>query len=603
MLSLLSIGIEKYHNSLSRIPCAGSDAEKVYKTVSRVMGDSFSESSSICLRDITSTEFHNVLSALSNELSDFQEYNTLVIYFSGHASTDSNGTLSLKFKDNGCSVNTVRDSLAESNFKTLLVLDCCSSGAATDITYSIEPSGKRRLAVLASCQNIETSNFFETGSEFTGVFCDALNQLDKEGSKITVVGLASKIRKIGYTRASVSTGASEEGDFSLRDEVDYESLYDYFRNRFLIQLGKASSLLREALWYSLTDMPLPVCRDVFLNYFAPETLFVPEASWLVRRSIGNALACFDELSDIAKKLIRSLSWQEQCIGVIGLRYKLRVDSRLVNEISSLIKDKQITKIDVIWLVNLYASEHPDFPDLDEIADTDLYKTSWGLIEAYKTTKNRERFMEKHENSEGFTELLKYRELTENKKYRGNRLIAALYEEQSRGKWPTIKKSRYLLSILYGSWRGHTNINLDKYFENTDHARVIQELSAIASLPDVDKKMSVFNYFISNPKSFDIYKAGLRWGIQDKHPWVKRCAAKAYAENKDFLKYETSGIICRDFQGSFSILDMQKELPGHLDYYLECPRTFFSAMMDAIKQEDLLSIADFRSLDASWQLDH
>ena len=105
----------------------------------------------------------------------------------------------------------------------------------------------------------------------------------------------------------------------------------------------------------------------------------------MRRAIGNAVASIENSisrKKIIEKLIRSPLWQEQCIAVIGARYDIQNDKSLFTRITEAVQSSALSRIDVVWLVNLYTSVCPQY-NYEVFKNTSLSRNIWGLQEIWK----------------------------------------------------------------------------------------------------------------------------------------------------------------------------------------------------------------------------
>ena len=88
MLSCISIGIRSYYkeSKLEVIPCAADDAEHVFRSFQKIMGDDFDDYTSVCLSDIKLAHFESLLQTLAIAIKARRDTDSkIVIYFSGHA--------------------------------------------------------------------------------------------------------------------------------------------------------------------------------------------------------------------------------------------------------------------------------------------------------------------------------------------------------------------------------------------------------------------------------------------------------------------------------------------------------------------------------------
>ena len=591
MVVVCAIGIMHYNNpKCNEIPCASKDAEKVYSTFRNVLGDDFSDSRSVCLSDLTRQQFETIIDAVQITLN---VDDTFILYFSGHGEIKKNNSFNLLFKDDGCSLARISDMFANSNSKVVLILDCCQAGGATPFASSIKES--KQLCVLASCGNYESSEYSANESKFTGYLCRALCALNAEGEGISLISISEKIASLGYLKAIVNIGASSNGDLVLIEKNILLSTYNDFPQRFLQQLELSSVLLREALWYSLADVPDSIIKRICKQYFRcfnSSTTFYPEDSWLMRRAIGSIIAQLDDCREIVKVLIQSLFWQEQCIGLIGARYLFECDNELYNFLSKQIEEGAIKKTDPLWLSNLYMSENPEY-DCKLFLNTDLGKTAWGVIEIFKTTKGID---DSHYISileslnipqDVISEFRSYVSFGDDK---SNKLFSLLVAQTRRGRLPPKVKSKFLLSALYGTWRGYIDLNLKNYMETTSPKQISEELEKVSGIPDIDYKMAILDFFTHNLERMRDYSGVLKWGLHDEHPRVRTSALKAFKA----IKYSDDILFASITENVDTIL------PGIFDLFLECPESFRGDLIKFLKSSNEFNVGDINSLEYSWR---
>lgn len=585
MITVLSIGISEYINDALNISCAEDDARKVYSTLQNITYNNFQEHTSVCLSNISDQQFLCIIDALKVSINDTDAI--FILYFSGHAKFINND-LTLFFTNyhnqNGMiSINILLEKVRTIAPKIIVILDCCESSEATKIANLFE--SENQICVLASCKKYGNAKYDQNGSLFTNALCKALQRMDCRNHTISIVDLADEIIRDGYSDLSVNIGASENGNLIIKSSLDFERDYEHFSKKFISFLKTSDSLVREAMWYSLVDIPILVSGSIYKEYFKvinENSLFFPEASWLVRRAIGSSLSHFDDLHNISESLLHSPFWQEQCIGIIGLRYLIAKDNRLFELLSKLIKNKLIKKIDAIWLANLYMSEHPHY-DYKLFYDTYLVKSFWGQFELYKTMTlfygSASKALNKLKFSDDVLTKIDLFEHFKNSNDNSNKLFSAIHKQNPRGRLPVNVKAKFLLSMLYGTWRGQTNLELRNYFTTTDEKQITSELLTTHELPCVEHKMALYDYFWENPELFIKYEKFLMWGLEDIHPWVRRAAIKAY-----------KSINCDENVLYNSVIDvdyLNPSFPGLLDIVLECPKKYKKRLEKYIKQKRIL----------------
>ncbi len=602
MVALISVGISNYTNTKLNIPCACKDAEKVYFTLQNILGSTFNQHSSVCLRDLSCNQFTSIIQA---EILSLTKDDTLVLYFSGHANIDGN-VFRLLFKDydrlsteGSLDLGRISTIFQKAVFDVVLILDCCQSGGATSLANAVKTT--KQLSVIASCGELDKSEYSDQESHFTKILCKAIKQLDIKGKAISLVSISKEINSLGYKKSVTNVGASSNADFILSDSNRSLRNYDDFPKRFLNQLKISNSLLRESLWYSIADTSRSSAEAIFKDYFQclnPDTSFYPEAGWLVRRAIGSAIAHFDDLDTVRKSLINSFFWQEQCIGIIGSRYLFKTDDKLYEFITDLILRRIIHKSDPLWLANLYMAESPKY-DYTLFLDTKLGDSNWGIVEIFKTINKKivtidefkSTIRQINKKDEICSHLDVYLAFYQNDSHE-NKLFSILLGQKGRGRLPTKVKSKFLLSALYGAWRGHIDLDLRGYIETTSPEQIYSELSAAASLPDIDHKIAIYDFFRVNINSMKEFKDALEWGLIDEHPRVRTSAVKA------FKAIDHPGDIL--FNKSIQYDFINDALPGLFDLFLECPYECTDRLDKFFKDTCILN-GDIKSFESSWDL--
>ena len=591
MISLISTGITECSNGpFVKIECAYSDALKVYNTISAVSESQFIGHASLCQKNVKCEQFLKVVASIGTQLDN---NDILVIYFSGHA--DYRGEkLSLVFSDysrEDPSTNVYVENILElfdgKCFNILFILDCCYSGAATK--NAIRKYVNKNIGVIASCGENNVSRFEKTGSIFTSAFCDSLCSLYKQGSEITVSNIARDMRASGYVETVVNNGAGTIGDITLVHQVANKS-FNFFPDLFLRRLQTSDSLLREAFWYALADIPQSPAEKIFEKYFRslnPSSDFYPECGWLIRRAIGSALSQFDSATKIIYKLFESDYWQEQCIGIIGARYKIKTDRVLFQKLLELIISKRIDTVDTVWLANLYMSDNPEY-DFTFFLDTKLSSTSWGVIEIFKSLSNIDynsyisKLFEFHVKEDIISDFYKYMDFSKTPDNK-SKLLSKMKSEGKRGRLPEKVKSKFLLSAIYGTWRGHINLDIVDYFRTTPKTIVEMELINIMEVPDIDYKMALFDFFQNNTKLLIKHNKSVYWGLEDKNARVRASAIKAFKT----IIFDASII----YQSVFDALYLPDYQPGRFDVFLECPKEFKQDFINKINDSSILNEGD------------
>ena len=584
MLSIVSIGISHYvHDTYSDIPCAKQDAQRVYDAFRAALGRSFQYHSSICLENITSQTARTLLEQMSQSRQDEHNYDdVLVIYFSGHAALDKD-EISLCFTQCDSSLTgslSIREivQIFRRNTKLLLILDCCYAGMALK---SVETDiNGLRAAILASCGCYDRAVFnAEEGSVFTKVLCAAIQEIQSENAELSVSSIAKLIFELGYRDACVHLGSAEVGDtaFMLASNQKSLSFYSDFPERFITQLRVSNARVREAMWYSLQDVPegtaLTICEKVF-GLEQTNHREISEASWLVRRAAGSLVSC---LSDSRRKkalllaLLSSPYWQDQCVGLIGARYLLANEQELFLTVQEKVKKGLINRIDAVWLANLYSCENPDY-DVKIYLITNLSKTQWGLCELLKAY-TKSKYSDKDDrivNLDQFFSLLDDKQLAHVQGYISytqsdqKGLRKELVNARSRGRLPEKAKHKFILSLLYGSWRDQKHIDLSPFLENAKNRTIESQLEDASKIPCCESKMGLLTYFTDTYSKNKKYVFHLQWALNDPNLWVRREAVKLHSLRMSPKKLEP--LVQND--------DFDNFYPGIMDLFLALPLSVF-----------------------------
>lgn len=543
MLSIISIGIQNYPNSsmLNSIPCASVDCKNIYDAFKNIMDNDFAEHTSACLTDLSAIEYVNLLNAL--EFSNMGIEDTLILYFSGHAKSivHNVGTindLTLRFSD--YNETTARGDLSLSHqivpilnrykCEIVLILDCCYSG--TSLALASQSNLGQRISVLTSNSEYGLAKYDNDGSEFSKSICESIYEIQSENLEFTLNTLQSRINKRN-PYSCINMGASNTGNIVLKPKQIYDQVYFDFDKRFIKQISRNDRFFREAIWYSLSDLPFQITEKIYNTIFHCinlESRYPLEASWLVRRAIGSSISCIESKKsriDLAKKLINSPYWQEQCIGIIGARYDIAHDTTVFNLLIDKVSSRAINKIDVLWLANLYAADNENY-NFNVFIKTNLMNQPWGIQEIYTTA------VQHGTTDLEFIDLLNKNTIVEDwiKTYSSvqevdSELYRILSCQKPRGRLPVNSKAKFILSVLYGNWRGDKLLNLRDYFYGQRESIIRQELLEAANYLETEYRMAIFEYLSGETNLLQKYSDVLQWGLQDTHPWVRRTAIQSF----------------------------------------------------------------------------
>lgn len=538
MVSVISVVNSKYSDSKLNIKCARQDGEMVLETFRQLLKDEYDLCTSVCLENIKLHQLENILKVL---FQSQREGNTVIVYFSCHGKMDGS-ELNLLMSDAG--QEGKEGYFATSKLwqlcqefdknKFLLIFDCCESGGALSLANKKDIEKESNITVISSSSYWESVKYDEKGSKFTIVFCEALRSLDGMGGEITVSNLVKQIKKMNQKEVKCFVNISEgKEDFVILPAREQIAVYgDKFVKTFIERLDNCVAV-REMMWYSINDLPNKVKVKIFEKYFEKGC---SEASWLVRRAMGNVLSSLDngsKFEDIVDKFLDSFNWMDKCVGIVAISKS--ISEKRAQYLKNILCDEH-SNIDLVWLADLYLSDS-DYHDIQVTINTKLSKSVWGLIEIW------DRYSEKYENL--FDIISKHiedkelveglsREIILREKTPKGSLASFLYKGEKRGRTIELKK-KWLLSLLYGNWRGRIECNLKGYFSNNNNSKIINELEDAKNIPSVERRVSLFEYFENEPKYFEKYKEHIKWGLQDEHPWVRRVAIlcfKNYPEEVD-----------------------------------------------------------------------
>lgn len=610
MLSIVSIGIGQYPcaKELDDISCAGHDAEGVFDAFRNIMGDDFINHTSICLKDITATEFINILGSL--KFSIIEDQDIMVLYFSGHADNirqyGNDTDFSLLFSDYNekimCGyVSLIYDVvplLDSIRCNIVLILDCCYSGEGLKSATSIV--GDHQISVISATSNRNMATYKGENSEFAHAIIDGIKDIKTHNEDFTLRSLQKYIQE-RYNKSQINTAAGKTGEIYLKKAVNIESRYYNLKEKFLLQLQNGDDKYREALWYAISDIPEPMEVDIFEEYFHcsnVHSVFPVEVNWLVRRAVGSTISLLEDEThrlNLVYELIESELWQEQCVGIIGARYDIKSNKEIYKKIVELVSKKVIKKIDAVWLANLYASDNLEY-DYHVFLDTSLMENSWGIQEVYKTASN-------HGCSfDGFKRELRKKEiLCDNwsqtfdnfEKYTNSQLYCQLSKKNERGRLPINSKAKFILSSLYGNWRGYKSVNCKLYFESNLKSDIRRELLFAEYFPQIEYRMAIFDYFITESDLLREYSNELKWGLQDYHPWVRRTAIQAFRA-ANILLNECNESIIQYIKGN------ERNI-GELDLYIQYNTDISeeSLLIEDMQKSGKYTDADIRGVKAKF----
>lgn len=594
MVSLISVGIEKYENNrqngLNDIPCAYSDAKKIYEVFEKILGQEMKKCSSASLKDISALECRALLSAM--QLSVEKE-DIFVFYFSGHGVIGSNGKLKLVFTDCCYSdekgtmmISEIVSILSGYHCKVVLILDCCYSGAGLVESNSDDVKLENSVSILASNRPISRAKYGRGGSEFTIYLCKALEKLYDLGKDITLDGIYEEIQKEYKNCQIVTGGGSADVIFKKYGKA---GLPEGFVEKFVSKIDSSNYEMREALWYGLGNFPEPLRMEVLARYEDKNDKSIAEMSWRVRRAIGSIcrLNVTERGNGQIRKLLASSNWMDRCVGYISVHKKSGDD--ITQRMKKELEDKN-NPMDLVWLIVLYLSER-DWPDKKIVLKTNLVKSVWGSIEIWKRyfgevpLEDRMELFKMHMDDES------YKKFCLELYYRGewgkinfsdypeevqifHDNITELYSGKARGSIEESQNNKWIFSILYGNWRDQIDLStiLEKRLKSLRKNEKKKFLQSLRYVPSVEIKMAVLDFFTTKFQE-DRYrklKNELQWALEDEHPWVIRTALPLFADEQELVEKKISKNISMEiYPGVFDLaIELRKQGIDQFQYEIE-----------------------------------
>lgn len=542
MISIVSVGIENYpmNNSLATIECAFLDALKFYSVIENNFSGKIKNFNSICLKNLKAVEFTSFIKSLYNSLD---KDDLFILFYSGHGEIISN-RLYLNFYDsentnNGkISSREIQEILNSHPARSILILDACHSGAALNIANNDDLLKKSKVSVISSSESYELASYSNAGSKFTNALCQAITELTNIGKQVSIDNIAIKIKNYGLKcLVNVEEGEHDVILFEKEDEKNYDRL---FIQNTLIQLEKVNNITKEMLWYSLIELPNYVKVDLLVEYLKLDGN-KNEGSWLVRRAIGSFICSinieFAQKKSLLFPLLRSPNWMEQIIALNALKYD--IDEEISKELKKIIGQKE-SNMNLVWLAHLYLSDS-EFSDINVALNSNLSLTKWGIYDIYSRYREKSNDILKILETEiKSNELLANVHIEEKIKEPSllnlpidkfyNSKLYRFIEDYSFSRGRIEKKEqgkKWLLSVLYGSWRDQQKIDLKEYLNNTKTDIIKKELKLVSFFPAIEKRMAVLSYFLIDKENFNKYRDSLIWGIKEEHPWVRVLAIRLF----------------------------------------------------------------------------
>lgn len=562
MLILLSVGISNYlSNDIDNLPKTVTDTNDIYKLLSQLSENNFSHERSISQIDITSIQFITLLDSICESLN---KEDIFILYFSGHGSLDNN-ELFFYFEDANPKKDNLRGKISFSNIKQILcsvtnsvicIFDCCHSGASIKSSLSPDTFKKSNLSILASSpayQATVSSKDDNNNSPFTSYLINYIKYSYNSSGKVTISDLTKSFDDSDYTDAliHVQEGA---GDITLLESTTYdiERTELNFPKQFFSKIKTSNIRTREMLWYSLKDIPNHLLINIFTLWF-DDNFFEP--SWLVRRAVGsilsNKIKINHEIIFIIEKFLESRHWSDHCIGIIGSRFLLKKDSNLQGKVKNLFLNEN--RMDVVWLAHLYLTDS-DLITIEDSISTKLSSSLWGLTDIwdrYRYKKNTpiytivKKLVTCSEQNHTFDDFILHIKLTyphydfEKDDNEFISFLKHIYQKPKRNNI-TDQNIKWLLSVIYGEWRGQLDLSLENYFSSLTTSQMDNILNKTFQIPSVECRMAIFQYLSRTPNKSD-YLNNMQWINTECHPWVKREAIDTLS------KYNKQSIVNSDIK--------------------------------------------------------
>lgn len=558
MVALLAVGISSYMDPREyvNIPCAYEDAKMVYKVFEDTLGENFKHYCSTCIKDITASELRGLLPVLPMAL---HSNDIFIFYFSGHGTRSADGRLKLAFSDatgmgrrGELELSEIVSSLSMAECNTILIIDSCYSGSGVCEINQNNQYLDRKISILSSGGAVGTSDYNQSGSSFTKSLSEAVYRLYNRQEKITLNSIYKTMYE-KYSKVCIAIGGGQS-DVEIGCCKDFP-IDTAFLSDFTYKINTYNFELREAMWYSLTELPDKQKVHILQRFMEVHNGHLTDMSWRVRRAVGSLISSIYEIhkrNKIVYKLIESHIWMERCIGYIGGRKDK--DPSILEKMERDVLN-QDNPMDIVWLSALYISDWNKEEFKNEIFHTNMIRTTWGVIEIWKHFYNagevnralaifKERIQEREYKQLCLYLYLKGENISIDKdsyppliwKYENQ--IKDLYSSQHRGR-TGVNTNKWIWSILKGNWRDQVNLNseLSHFMEVNGEQRNREFLQALKYTPCVEIKMGVMDYFSSGQgrEFHGLYKDDLVWGLEEQHPWVVRSALPIYRRQNQIVQ--------------------------------------------------------------------
>jgi len=574
---LLSVGIGRYlsGSGFETISCAISDAVSVYDTLKQVMGAEFDEGRSGVVSDLSSSELRSLVESHSRALG-FNE--RLILYFSGHAEVTSTSlALALADADEKKRGRVLVSELAAltRHAEAVYILDCCHAGDATGLANNTAILGYSRISVLAATGALESAAHGVEGSPFTNALCKHARTASLSGEALGLNQLAKLINDddefTGVSQVNVREGLS---DLLLVTPARDRDEKPDVAHRFFVRLQESEAAHRELLWYMASALPLSAQGEIARAWARDE--LPGEAGWLVRRSMGTFLSGLPfgsvERSGLTHSFLESPNWMKVAVGLLGSRRIVGIEP--YTSITKGLFSRPDLPMDVIWLCSLHLADAGIW-QLDLVRGSALLSTSWGQIEGMEQVCRVSRDLGAgpdlvqdyadacRDSGASCVGLATYLCLQAGRLPQINLgtdpdtgvandpLASYLFRRPSRGRLGS-GAGKWLLSALYGNWRGEVRAELASYSDSVPRDAFMVSLARMRDLPSVALKMALLaDPLLRNDEAFR--EVAIGWGLEDVHPWVRRAAVELAAGTGSERKALDAAIDQRLYPGLLDLL--------------------------------------------------
>ncbi|WP_129354329.1 caspase family protein [Solidesulfovibrio carbinolicus] len=595
MIRLLSVGVAScVCGGHLALPCAIKDAELIYNAFSESFYGDFDHLRSHILVNPTRSI---LVAAVGAQAASLSADDIFVLYVSSHG--DMIGSrLEIQLHDyeegkfSGSVTPEELDLLfLKACFKSkIFILDCCYSGLAGAVS---EFDGYKRsaTAIITSAAKNREAAFDSEGSLFTKYLAKSIysTREDAKASLSLIFDYAEEMTKKdsldqtpliflpdGVKDVVLNSRSEEMGV----DENNEQMLADKIRN--------SSRCERKNIWNSLPLYGEKVFFSV-LDFYLKDNL---ESLWDVRRAIGNSLASIKYLTEQQKtfcgKLLSPTShWTNQCIGVIGSRYLPELDMRE----SYLEILTRSVPVELKWLVLLYYTDKlSSFVEAEfRLFLSAFSNTTWGALEVWARFYKS---MPKEFLKEAIDLMLACPCLQDSRKKNDFLLHLSIYfsndvEEilndsgielvqsydsdfldivkglSPRGVLHTSGLSKWVHSLLYGTWRDDTTFAMSRILSALNREMFVQFSNNLKNFSSASLQVAFFESLNLTKQPPELIFENMQWGLLSPHPWVNRATISSFYSMFYLLSSQSKGLLKELLQTSFVTVD-DKLYPGCLD---------------------------------------